>query len=302
MIDNLKAVGDEYKAAGIIKDYKIVNNTTNGDANEQAQIIRNFVDDPDVNVILLNPNDNTALTEPIAEAQQAGKLVVVYDASADAPGTLQVTLEHYTWMTKNTEFVCSTLQTGNVIDVFGLEGHPANTAREDAVTDVLAQYPDIKLLQRQTGSWDEINAKTVAAQLIAGGQQIDGVITQDGMAYGVLTAFQDAGKLPKVMVGEASTAFFKAWNELRNQNADFKACAQPNPPGIGGTAFRLAINLAQGKDFKDDVLKDNIFYYTVSSFYTDENFDEGWAILKDQPDDYIISEVISQSDADALFN
>lgn len=301
MINDLKTVGDEYKAAGVIKDYEIKNNTTNGDANEQAQIIRNFIDDPDVNVILVNPNDNTALTEPIAEAQKAGKLVVVFDASADAPGTLQVTLDHYAWMTKNMEFICSTLQNGNLIDVCGLEGHPANVAREQAVTDVLAKYPDIKLLQTQTGEWDQTKAKQAAAQMLAAGQQIDGVVTQDGMAFGCLSAFQDAGKLPKVMFGDPGTAFFKEWNTLREEGADFKACAQPNPPGIGGTAFRLAVNLANGKEFKDGVLKDNIYYYTVSSFFTDENFDEAWALVKDQKDDFLLSEVISQADADALF-
>lgn len=301
MIRDLKTVGDEYKAAGVIKDYKIVNNTTNGDANEQAQIIRNFVDDPAVNVILLNPNDNTAISEPIAEAQKAGKLVVVFDAPADAPGTLQVTLDHYAWMTKNVEFIASTLQKGNLIDVMGLEGHPANVARENAVKDVLAKYPDIKLLQTQSGGWDQTKAKQVTAQMLGAGQQIDGVITQDGMAAGALGAFQDAGKLPKVMFGDPGTQFFKMWNDLRSQKADFKACAQPNPPGIGGTAFRLAISLAQGKDFKDDVLKDDIYYYKVSSFFTDENFDEGWKLVKDQPDDFLLSEVISQADADALF-
>ena len=301
MIADLKSVGDEYKAAGIIKDYKLQNNTTNGDANEQAQIIRNFIDDPEVNIILVNPNDNTALTEPIAEAQKAGKLVVVFDASAEAPGTLQVTLDHYAWNTKNVEFIASTLQSGNVIQVSGLDGHPANNERLRATDDVLAKYPDIKLLQTTSGGWDQTKAKEVAAQILAGGQQVDGVITQDGMAYGCLTAFQDAGKLPKVMFGDPGTAFFKEWDKLRQEGADFKACAQPNPPGIGGTAFRLALNLAQGKEFKDGVLIDNVYYYTVSSFYTDENFDEAWQLLKDQPDDYLLSEVITQADADALF-
>jgi ribose transport system substrate-binding protein len=32
MIDALDSVGKEYKAAGKIKDYKLVNNVTNGDA------------------------------------------------------------------------------------------------------------------------------------------------------------------------------------------------------------------------------------------------------------------------------
>jgi ribose transport system substrate-binding protein len=103
------------------------------------------------------------------------------------------------------------------------------------------------------------------------------------------------------MFGDPGTAFFKAWKELRDEGADFKACAQPNPPGIGGTAFRLAMNLAQGKQFQDGVLDGNIYYYVVNSFYTDDNFDEAWAQLEDKDDDYLLDEVMTQADADALF-
>jgi ribose transport system substrate-binding protein len=301
MIADMETVANEYKSAGTIKDFKIVNNTTNGDANEQQQIVRNFIDDPEVNVIMINPNDQSALDGVIAEAQAAGKLVVVYDAPVSAADTLQVTLDHYTWGKKNAEFVCSNLGTGNLIDVYGLDGHPANNLREQAFDDVLKDYPDIKVVGRQTGGWDQTQAKEVAAQFLASGQEIDGVLTQDGMAYGCLTAFMDVDKLPKVMFGDPGTAFFKEWKKLRDEKADFKACAQANPPGIGATAMRLAVGLAQGKTFKPDVLDGAIYYYVVQKFYTDENFDEAWELLKDQPDDFLLSEYLSQEDADALF-
>ncbi|MEA4853962.1 MAG: substrate-binding domain-containing protein [Christensenella sp.] len=304
MIENMKTVGDEYKDAGRIKDYKIVNNTTNGDANEQATILRQFVDDPEVNVIMVNPNDNTALNEVIADAQKAGKLVVVYDATADAPGALNVTLDHYAWETKNAEFICKTLQKGNAIEISGLDGHPANNERIRATADVLKNYPDIKLLQSTPGGWDQTKAKEATAQILSSGQEVDAVFTQDGMAYGVLQAFQDAGKLPKVMFGDPGTAFFKAWNQLREEGADFKACAQPNPPGIGASAMRLAVNMAEGKDLDTSKLSGdngNVLYYVVNSFYTDENFDDAWAQLKDQSDDYLLTEYYTEAEAEAMF-
>ena len=71
MIDALKTVGDEYKAAGVIKDYKLVNNVTNGDATEQANIIRDFTAQK-VDIILVNPNSPDALNGVIKEAQDAG--------------------------------------------------------------------------------------------------------------------------------------------------------------------------------------------------------------------------------------
>jgi ribose transport system substrate-binding protein len=301
MIDALETVGKEYKAAGKIADYKLVNNVTNGDATEQANILRDFISQG-VDIILVNPNSPDALNGVIKEAQEEGILVVSYDATVTAPNVLNVTLDHYAWMKKNVEFIASTLKKGNVIQVYGLEGHPANNDRIRATYDVLKNYPDIKLIADTTGYWDQTKAKEVTTQIIGGGQRIDGAIGQDGMAFGMLSAFLDANKLPKVMFGDPGTAFFKEWKKLRDQGADFKACAQPNPPGIGGTAFRMALQLYNGKEFKPGILKDGMtYYYKVGMFITDENFDEGWQLLKDKPDDYLLSEIMPENDVAALF-
>jgi len=300
MINSLEQVGNEYKAAGKIADYKIVNNVVNGDATEQANIIRDFIAQG-VDIILVNPNSPTALNGVIKEAQEEGILVVAFDATVTAPDVVNVTLDHYAWHQKNVEWLCSTLQKGNIIQIYGLEGHPANIDRMKAASDVLKNYPDIKLIASTSGYWDQTKAKEVASQIIASGQQIDGVITQDGMAYGVLSAFLDAGKLPKAMIGDPGTAFFKEWKRLRDEGAEFKACAQPNPPGIGGTAFRIALQLYNGKKFKPGVLKDNTYFYKVSMFITDENFEEGWELLKDKPDDYLLNEIMSEEEVAALF-
>jgi ribose transport system substrate-binding protein len=300
MIAALDTVGKEYKAAGKIADYMMVNNVTNGDATEQANIIRDFIS-KGVNIILLNPNSPDALNGVIKEAQDAGILVVSFDATVTAPNVLNVTLDHYAWNLKNAEWICATLKSGNAIQIYGLDGHPANNARIQATADVLKKYPKIKLIANTSGYWDQTKSKEVAAQIIGSGQKIDAVFTQDGEAYGVLSAFLDAGKLPKVMFGDPGTAFFKEWKKLRDKKADFKACAQPNPPGIGGTGFRMALSLYNGKTFKDNVLKDGTYFYKVGMFITDANFNEGWALLKDKPDDYLLSEIMPQAKVDALF-
>jgi ribose transport system substrate-binding protein len=227
--------------------------------------------------------------------------VVAFDATVTAPDVINVTLDHYAWNLKNVECIAEALKSGNVIQIYGLDGHPANNDRIRATDDVLAKYPDIKMIASTTGGWDQTQAKGVATQLIGGGQQIDGVITQDGMAYGALSAFLDAGKLPKVMFGDPGTAFFKEWKKIRDEGTEFIACVQPNPPGIGGTAFRMALQLYNGKQFKADLLKDNTYFYKVGMFISNDNFDEGWELLKDKADDYLLSEIMPQADVEALF-
>lgn len=300
MIAALEQVGKEYKDAGKIADYKIVNNVTNGDATEQANIIRDFIS-KGVNIILVNPNSPDALNGVIKEAQDAGILVLAFDATVTAPNVTNVTLDHYAWNKKNVEFIANTIKKGNAIQVYGLDGHPANNDRIRATEDVLKGFPDIKMVASTTGGWDQTKAKEVTSQIIGSGKQIDAVITQDGMAFGCLSAFLDAKKLPKVMFGDPGTAFFKEWKKLRDKKADFKACAQPNPPGIGGTGFRIALQEFNGKKFKDGVLKGTTYFYKVSSFFTDENFDEAWAMLKDKPDDYLLSEIMPEDKVAELF-
>lgn len=300
MIDALEMVGKEYKAAGKIRDYKLVNNVTNGDATEQANILRDFISQG-MDIILVNPNSPDALNGVIQEAQEEGILVVSYDATVTAPGVLNVTLDHYAWMTKNMEWIASTLKSGNMIQIYGLEGHPANNERIRATADVLKKYPKIKLIANTSGFWDQTKAKEVATQIIGGGQKIDAAVGQDGMCYGILSAFLDAGKLPKVMFADPGTAFFKEWKKLRDKKANFKACTQPNPPGIGGTGFRMALQLYNGKKWKPGVLKGETYFYKVGMFITDANFDEGWALLKDKPDDYLLSEVMPEAEVAKLF-
>jgi ribose transport system substrate-binding protein len=202
---------------------------------------------------------------------------------------------------KNVEWIAETLGEGNVIQIYGLDGHPANNERIAATEVVLAEYPDISMVTSTSGGWDQAQAKEVALQILGGGRQVDGVITQDGMAFGTLSAFLDLDRVPKVMFGDPGTAFFKEWKKLRDEGADFKACTQPNPPGILGTALRISVSLYEGKEFKPGILEDNTMYYKVSSFFTDENFDEAWEVLKDQPDDFLLSEIMSQRDVDDLF-
>ncbi|MCI8292545.1 MAG: substrate-binding domain-containing protein [Hespellia sp.] len=304
MTQALVEVGDEYKADGRIADYKIVDNATNGDATEQANIIRDFISDG-VDIILLNPNSSDALNGVIKEAQDAGILVLSYDGTCTAEDVITVQVSPYQWNYDLVTYITDNVSSGTAIDIYGLDGHPGNIQRLQARDDVLENYPDINIVAETSGGWDETVAKEATAQILASGVKPDIVFTQDSCAYGVLSALMEQDVLPKAMVGEPSVAYFKLWKQLRDENADFISCAEPNPPGISGTGFRVAENLYEGKEFKDDALQmvndANTFYYEVSGFYTDENFDEAWELLKDQPDDYMLTEYISEEDLQGYF-
>lgn len=302
-IRNLTAALDEYKANGDIVGYTVANNTTNGDANEQAEIIRNFIDDKQVNLIIVNPNDSTALNEAIQDATNAGKLVVVADATVTAKGILNVTLDHYTYAYDPTIDLCEDLEgTGKVVEISGLDGHPADVLRIEATDDALANYPDIELVQNTPGGWDQTQAKSIMASILAAGVAPDGIISQDSECYGILQACLDNDTLPKVMSGDSTRTFFEAWKEIVDSGADFNAIVAPNPPGIIVTALHIAMNVAQGKTFKDGVLDGTTYLYQVANVYDNSNFDEGWELVKDLSDEEQLDEWLSPEEAAALFN
>ena len=294
---------DEYVAAGEVKSYKIVHNTTNGDANEQATIIRNFIDDPEVNMILVNPNDATALNEALEDALAAGKLVVVFDATVTAKGVLNVTLDHYSYAYGPTKELFDIAGAdATAVEISGLDGHPANVVRINATDDALKEL-GVELLANQPGGWDNTTAKSVMASFLASGMTPDVIISQDSECFGILQACLDAGFTPKAMNGDSTKAFFTAWKELVDGGADFDAVVAPNPPGISVSALRLAMGVAQGKTFKDGVLTDgNVYEYKVATTYKNANFEEGWAKVKELSDEECLDEWLSPEDAAACFN
>lgn len=299
-------VAQAYIDAGRLKGFKIVNNVTNYDAVEQASIIRDFINDPEVDIIMFNPVGPTDMYGVMEEAVAAGKLVVVYDCEIETPdGVYCVSVDHYKWGTKIAEFVCSTIGSGNAIQIYGGETHPANIERVRATHDVLAKYPNIELVADQTGYWSPTKAYDVATQILGSGVQVDGLITQDDMSGSILQACIDLGKLPKAMFCESTYSAVVLWKQLRDQGADIKFCSQPNPPGIAATALRIALYLAEGRTFKDGVLSGEYgktFNYEVTQWWTDETFDDLWEIMKDKSADYLINEYLTDEEAAALFN
>jgi len=299
-------VAQEYIDAGRLKDFKIVNNVTNYDAVEQASIIRDFINDPEVDIILFNPVGPTDMYGVMEEAVAAGKLVVVYDCEIETPdGVYCVSVDHYTWGTKIAEFICEEIGgEGNAIQIYGGETHPANLERVRATHDVLANYPNIDLIADQTGYWSPSKAYDVATQILGSGAQVDGLITQDDMSGSILQACIDLDKLPKAMFCESTYSAVVLWKQLRDAGADIKFCSQPNPPGIAATALRIAIYLAEGREWKDDVLSGEYgktYNYKVEQWWTDETFDDLWEIMKDKSADYLINEYLTDEQAKALF-
>src|SRR4030067_2525254 len=199
--------------------------------------------------ILVNPGDVNGLNAPLEEAVAKGILVISVDQELNVPGVYNVGIDQKTWAMTSAQWLAEKLGgKGEIVEIEGFPGHPANVARMEGVAEVLANYPDIKVLATDTGKWDEATGQQVMSNFLAAYPNLTGYWTHDGMGIGALQAGM-AGS-PAVWPqggGEGRCQFLKLWQEALTTKPDLHSIAVANHPGVSPTGLRIAVNMLQGK-------------------------------------------------------
>jgi erythritol transport system substrate-binding protein len=90
---------------------------------------------------------------------------------------------------------------GQYVELFGNPTDNNAKVRSDGYAEVLAQFPDLKLVQKETANWDRAEGKAKMEVMLRAHPSITGVVAgNDEMALGAIQALKDAGKLAKVKV------------------------------------------------------------------------------------------------------
>ena len=303
MIQQMEDVNKGYMDAGLTSDLVIESADT--DAQGQIQQIQNLVN-KGVDAIIINPGDVNALNPTLEEVVAAGVPVIAVDQEICAEGVINVVIDQKEWAKISAKWLAEALGgKGDIVLIEGFVGHPANEARMAGVAEVLAEYPDIKIVGRDTGKWDQATGQQVMSNFLASLPNIDGVWTQDGMASGVMQAIQTANpaKWP-INSGEARQSYLAMWNDVLQTRPDFKTIGVVNPPGVGASGLRVALNLLQGKAVDESKLAGpcgNTLYVPIPGVVTPDNFAEEYAKVKDLPASYTLDGIISQEEADGFF-
>ncbi len=299
MIESLQKEFEFYKEKGWVS--KLIIQNAGEDVNTQIAQIRNLIASG-VNLLLINPNSATALNPVIDEAQKAGVTVIVYDMAVDNPKVLNVFMDQAEWQGPLTEWLCKQLGgKGNIVYISGIADQPGNIQRDKAAEQVLAKYPNVKVLAKANGNWDQAAAQQKMTDILASFPQIDGVLTQDGMALGCIRAFQAAGKKVPIVTGETQVAFIKFWKKLKDETG-FVTYGIENSPGAVCTSLGIGLRLLQGKKLKPELLKDGHILNTKPVLFVDNNtIDKVYDQYKDWADSYYVNTWYSQEQIDALF-
>jgi ribose transport system substrate-binding protein len=305
MLDNIKDVVEDLKKGGTT--IELVVQSADVDVQGQIQQIRNLIN-AKVNGIIINPNSQTGLNQVIKEATDAGIKVVVVDQEVTAPTAVNVAIDQRAWAKDKMDWLAKALGgKGNVVVINGIDGHPANEAREAGIADSLKNYPNVKVLNTANGDWDHAKAQQVLSSILASQPNIDGIFTQDGMGQGVLRALIAAKpKAMPVVSGEAYVGYMKLWTDIKKDYPTFKSYGLANPPGVGASGLRVLLNMMQGKSLKDGILAGaakNTIFVPIPARVDDGSMARTLTNLLGQKkaDTYTMDGYLNQAQANALF-
>ncbi|HEX7040456.1 MAG TPA: substrate-binding domain-containing protein [Trueperaceae bacterium] len=285
-------------------DLELVFENADVDVQGQIQQVQNLLN-RGVDAIIINPNDQSALNLALEEAVDEGVVVISTDQEVSAQGVYNVVIDQKEWGAANARWLAEALGgEGRIIVIEGFVGHPANEDRMEGALEVLAEYPGIEVVGRESGGWDQATGQRVASDMLASLTGIDGILTQDGMAQGILTAVRAANPDPfPIMTGEAYAGYLRLWDQTRREHPGFTSVAVVNPPGIASSALRVAVEILMGGEVDESQLAGdfgNTLYVPIPFQITEEDLDEALEQYADMPDTFAMDGIITQEEARAF--
>ena len=233
------AVKAQALASGNVDEVLVHN--INGGANEQITGIRNLISSG-ANAIIINPADREALNPVIKEADARGIVVVAVDQAVTAPEAYVVTNDQVAYGRLGAEWLAKELGgQGNVVEMRGISGVPADDDRHKGFMEVIDQNPGMKVVKETFTDWSFAPAGKQANDILNSNTQVDGIWTS-GIAYVVVDALKAAGQEDVPVIGTDNNKF------LEQLQDGAPGAAVTNPATIGGVGTRIALDALTGKN------------------------------------------------------
>ncbi len=225
---------------------RLILNDAERSAEKQVRQAESFVAQ-DVDAIILNPCEVEASSPAVDRAIDAGIPVVnVNSETRSAPSAFVGSRDEESGRIAM-EFIAQRIGgRGNVVMMHGFLGQAAQIKRDAGAREVLAKYPEIKLLAEQTAEWDRAKAMSLMENWIQShGKKINAVFAQnDEMAMGALIALEAAGMKDGIVVAGVD-AIADALQAVRDGRLD--ATVFQDAKGQGTTAVEVARKLIRGE-------------------------------------------------------
>src|ERR1700761_2187930 len=181
--------------------FDLVQTNANGDAQQQVNDAINLLSQG-VNALVLNPIDSKAIIPAVEKANSMGIPVFMLDRGSDGGKvTSFVASDNVALGATGAKWIADQLTKrygsakGNVVDLIGLVGTTAATDREKGFSDEMAKYPDIKIVARQEGAFDQEKSLNAMTNILQKFPQIDAVFgANDDNTVGAEKAIDNANR------------------------------------------------------------------------------------------------------------
>ncbi len=312
-MEQFRNVAGEMENEGVIDSYTVV--ASGSSISDQASDIRSLAEQG-FDLIVVNPNDISALNPAIKDAHDLGATVVSTDQAIDSPYVTNVIIDQSVWFENITRYCCEQLNgEGDIVAVYGLPGHPANDARVEGMQRALEDYPDINVLAEIDGMWQyDVVQDKFSTAYADHGDEIDAVVTQDGLIDGVIWAYEAAGveftddEFPEVMTGDHTMRFLRQyWENLAD--AGVSVYMRANPPGYySTTSLKAGLKLVKGEELDTDHTRVDTETYAGTTVWiplgpaiTNNNYQEFLNEYSDKPNTYRIDYEMPDDEVDEFF-
>lgn len=186
----------ELKMGEYIYDSIVVRLASSDDDNVlQKKQVNQFVDEG-VDLLIVSPNQLSALSDAVERAYDKGIPVILYDRKTNSGKyTAFIGCDNYTIGKSMGNFIAERLHgKGRIVEIRGLEGSSPAMERHRGFMDAIKKYPGVQLVASEGGDWKENSGNKAMRRILSKTQDFDYVFAHnDRLAYGAYLAARQSG-------------------------------------------------------------------------------------------------------------
>jgi len=206
-----EAVGAEAKAKEL--GYETLVLIHNDDASKQNDLFDTAIARKAAAIILDNAGAD-ATVAAVKKAKDAGIPSFLIDREINATGVAVAQIVSNNYQGVNLvaeEFVKAMKEKGKYAELVGKESDTNAGVRSKSYHDVIDQYPEMKMVARQSANWSQTEAFSKTESILQANPDIKGIISgNDTMAMGAVAALEAAKRTDVLVVG------FDGSNDVRD--------------------------------------------------------------------------------------
>ena len=189
-------LNDELKMGEYLNDSLIVKLASSNDDNVlQNKQVNQFIDEG-VDLLIISPNQLSAISKAVERAYDKGIPVILYDRKTNSDKyTAFIGCDNYTIGKSMGTFIAQQLQgKGRIVEISGLEGSSPALERHRGFMDAIKPYPGLQVVASEGGNWKEEGGIQAMKRILKQTQDFDYVFAHnDRLAWGAYVATQQMG-------------------------------------------------------------------------------------------------------------